>query len=353
MKRVGILTAGGDCPGINAALKGVVAPLLDQDIEVIGFLDGFRGLVENQTMPLSRQNIFGIISRGGTILGTSRFDPETYPLPGGGKINRRAQAIETYKSLGLDGLICIGGGATQTIAYSLLKRGLENIITIPKTIDNDVYGTDTCFGYDSALTIACEAIDRLNTTASSHHRCMLVDVMGRDSGWLALGAGISGGADIILVPEWAFYQEELIQALETRQKQGKRFSIIVVAEGAHPRNNQLGDLSLPEAPDKRRNLSALLATFIEEELKIESRVTSLGHIQRGGSPTPRDRHLALLLGTNAAACFQEGRFGVMVAMRGEQALPIPLGEAAGRTKTLPKDHPWIITARRIGISMGR
>lgn len=339
MKRVGILTAGGDCPGINAALRGVTVPLLEEGVEVLGFLDGFKGLVENLTIPLDRERISGILTRGGTILGTSRFKPDKYPLPGGGKVDRTEQAVETYKTLDLDGLICIGGGGTQKNANTLLQRGLANIITIPKTIDNDIYGTDVCFGYDSAMAIACEAIDRLHTTASSHHRCMLVDVMGNNAGWLALGAGISGGADIILVPEWAFYEEEIIYALEARQRQGKHFSIIVLAEGAHPKDNTLGDLSLPKKFNKQRTLSSYLASFIEEEIRLESRVTSLGHIQRGGSPTPRDRYLATLLGTNAASCFLQGVFGVMVAVRGEEAVPVPLPEVAGKKKILPPNTP--------------
>jgi len=353
MKRVGVLTAGGDCPGINAAIRAVTLPLLSSGIEVIGFIDGFKGLIENRTVPLDLPRISGVLTRGGTILGTSRVKPEKYPLPGGGKMDKTAQAVETWEKLELDGLVCIGGGGTQENSFRLMNRGIPRIISLPKTIDNDIAGTDVCFGYDSAMAVASEAIDRLHTTASSHHRCMIVDVMGNNAGWLALGAGVAGGADIILVPEWPFYQEELIMALERRRSLGKLFSIVVVAEGARPCESSLGDTALPQTSGPPQNLSSRLAVFIQDELGIETRVTSLGHVQRGGIPTPRDRFLATLLGTRAAEEVREKRFGAMVAVRGEEAVPVPLEEVAGKKKIIPPDHPWVAMARRIGISLGQ
>ena len=353
MKKVGILTAGGDCPGINAAIRAVTLPLLSNRIEVIGFVDGFRGLVENRTVALDLPRISSDLTRGGTILGTSQVKPEKYPLPGGGKMDKTAQAVENYASLELDGLVCIGGGGTQENSFRLMNRGIPHILTIPKTIDNDIAGTDVCFGYDSAMAIASEAIDRLHTTASSHHRCMIVDVMGNNAGWLALGAGVAGGADIILVPEWPFYQEELIMALERRRALGKLFSIVVVAEGAKPYESSLGYTALPQTGGPPTNLSSLLATFIQDELGIETRVTSLGHVQRGGTPTPRDRFLATLLGTKAAEEIMAERFGAMVAVKGEAAIPVPLEEVAGKKKVIPLDHPWVTMARQIGISLGQ
>jgi 6-phosphofructokinase 1 len=268
-------------------------------------------------------------------------------------MDKTAQAVENYTNLELDGLVCIGGGGTQENSFRLMNRGIPHILTIPKTIDNDIAGTDVCFGYDSAMAIASEAIDRLHTTASSHHRCMIVDVMGNNAGWLALGAGVAGGADIILVPEWPFYQEELIMALERRRALGKLFSIVVVAEGAKPYESSLGDTALPHAGGAPANLSSLLATFIQDELGIETRVTSLGHVQRGGTPTPRDRFLATLLGTKAAEEVMAERFGTMVAVKGEAAIPVPLEEVAGEKKVIPLDHPWVTMARQIGISLGQ
>ncbi len=353
MKRIGILTAGGDCPGINAAIRGVTLPLLSAGIEVVGFIDGFKGLVDNRTVDLDLPRISGVLTRGGTILGTSRVKPEKYPLPGGGKMDKTALAADTFNRLKLDGLVCIGGGGTQENSFRLTKRGIPRILTIPKTIDNDIAGTDVCFGYDSAMAIASEAIDRLHTTASSHHRCMIVDVMGNNAGWLALGAGVAGGADIILVPEWPFYQEELILALEKRRALGKLFSIVVVAEGAKPHESSLKEIVSPQISGAPQQLSSSLASFIQAELGFETRVTSLGHVQRGGSPTPRDRFLATLLGTKAAEEVLAERFGTMMAVKGEEAVPIPLEEVAGKKKILPLDHPWVTMARRIGISLGQ
>jgi 6-phosphofructokinase 1 len=350
-KCIGVLTSGGDCPGLNAAIRGVAkAAISTYGMEVFGFLDGFTGLVENRFMRLADHEMSGLLTLGGTILGTSRHKPQRMPGPDGSARDMTGAAIETYRRLNLDCLVCIGGGGTAKIAMHFKKNGL-NVLTLPKTIDNDVAETDTTFGFDSAMSIATEALDRLHTTASSHQRIILVDIMGHNTGWLALGASLSGGADVCLIPEIPYRLERVVEAVAVRREKGRRFSLVAVAEGARPADDE-GTLQSDEALDAFGVTSTRLATVLEGKLGMESRVTTLGHVQRGGIPSPTDRLLATQLGVKAATLIAEGSYGVMVAIRGEELTPIPLEQVAGKKRTVPLDHPWIQTARLIGLSLG-
>lgn len=358
IQRLGILTSGGDCPGLNAAIRGVVKPLLEAGVEIIGIQDGFRGLIRNKTIPLTSKETSGLLTEGGTILGTSRIKPYKYPLPNGENEDRTQVAVENFNNLGLDALICIGGGGTQKNAYHLMTHGINKVITLPKTIDNDIYGTDVTFGYDSAMAIACEAIDRLHTTASSHHRCMLVDVMGHNTGWLAMGAGLAGGADVILVPEFPFEEEEIVRALLKREENHKRFSIIAVAEGAMSVEEKKLRSRMSKAEYKTRDriygegVTRDLANLIEARVGIETRITTLGHLQRGGIPTARDRLLASRLGTEAAELVLKDHFGCMVAVKKNKFVPVPLKKIVGKKKYIDLDCGLVQTARHLDVSLG-
>ncbi|MCU7795792.1 MAG: 6-phosphofructokinase [Candidatus Thiodiazotropha sp. (ex Myrtea spinifera)] len=370
-KHIGILTAGGDSPGLNAAIRGVgKAAQGYYDMQVIGIRDGFRGLVENRTTHLDGSMLSGILTRGGTILGTSRDKPHRM-LFNGKKQDMTDVIVENYHANHLDALVCLGGGGTQKNALQLLEKGL-NVITLPKTIDNDVAHTDTTFGFDTALGIATNAIDRLHSTAHSHHRIIVVEIMGHRAGWLALGSGIAGGADVILVPEIPYDIEKVAEAIRGRAAGGKPFSIVAVAEGALPigeaeRFHALRERKLNASDKKeRKEVKAELAMFesrhanhtvdlsrqLEELTGLESRVTILGYLQRGGTPSAADRLLATRLGTACADLIHEGRFGVMVASRGELAEPVPLVDVAGYKKLVPPDHPWVISAKRLGTNFG-
>ncbi|MCA9412425.1 MAG: ATP-dependent 6-phosphofructokinase, partial [Candidatus Omnitrophica bacterium] len=319
---VGILTAGGDCPGLNAVIRAIGKTLIPAGVEVYGFLAGFTGLIENRYVKLSEEELSGLLTVGGTILRTSRDKPNKMPTPDGRTRDMTGAAIETYNRLNLDCLICLGGGGTQKNAYHLMKEGGINVVTAPKTIDNDVYGTDVSFGFDTGMTIAAEAIDRLHTTASSHHRVMVVDIMGNNSGWLALGAGVAGGADVILIPEIPYSMDVVSESLKRRMQKGKMFSIVAVAEGAVT-------LSDAEKKDKKKKpnkngkasdhpkepVSVTLAEHLEKATSLETRVTSLSHLQRGGIPTPRDRVLCTQFGVKAAELVLTQQFGRMVAMK--------------------------------------
>ena len=370
-KHIGILTAGGDSPGLNAAIRGVGKAAQNYyGMEMIGFRDGFRGLVENRTMRLDLFTLSGILTRGGTILGTSRDKPHRM-IFGGKKQDMTEVIIENYEANQLDALVCLGGGGTQKNALQLMENGL-NIITLPKTIDNDVALTDTTFGFDTALGIATDAIDRLHSTAHSHHRIILVEIMGHRAGWLTLGSGIAGGADIILIPEIPYDIDKLVDAIRTRVRSGKNFSIVAVAEGALPKDQA----SLVRAAEKRKeaaenkkkrkiakdelallesansNHTVALSQQLKELTGLESRVTILGYLQRGGTPSAVDRLLATRLGTACVELIDRGQFGVMVAARGDDAVPVPLEEVAGNRKLVPMDHPWISAARHVGTSFG-
>lgn len=354
-KLVGILTSGGDCPGLNAAIRAVGKAAYAHGMDVLGFLNGFRGLVEGQTVPLDMARLSGILTLGGTILGTSRDKPHKIPVGDGGFIDMTPLALDHYRRLHLDVLVCLGGGGTAKNANRLMKAGLK-VITLPKTIDNDVAGTDLTFGFDTAMTIAAEAIDRLHTTADSHHRVIVVEIMGHRAGWLTLGAGIAGGADIILIPEIPYSMVSVNEALRNRYRQGKRFSIVAVAEGARATDeaDSPHDEDVDEDDPGVPGLSAgaRLAKRIGEETGLEARVTVLGHLQRGGTPTPADRLLATRLGTKAAELICDGVDGVMVAVKGEQCVPVPLKEVAGQLKLVPPDHPWIQAGRLVGTCFG-
>ena len=373
-KHIGILTAGGDSPGLNAAIRGVgKAALNEYDMQVIGFRDGFRGLVDNRIVRLESSSLSGILTVGGTILGTSRDKPHKMKV--GGKTQDMTDVIvENYQANHLDALVCLGGGGTQKNALQLKQKGL-NVITLPKTIDNDVFGTDVTFGFDTALGIATDAIDRLHSTAHSHHRIIVVEIMGHRAGWLTLGAGIAGGADVILLPEIPYSIDSVADAILQRMKNGKNFSIVAVAEGAmsldEAEQMRAAEQSLQSAIDiedkkarKRAKQSIRvmeagrgdhtlkLAHQLEERTGLESRPTILGHLQRGGTPSAADRLLATRLGTACADLIQQGVSGVMVAARGEGAEAMPLEEVAGRKKLIPLDHPWIESARRVGTNLG-
>jgi len=368
---IGILTSGGDSPGLNAAIRGVGKSAIGKHgMEVIGFRDGFRGLAENRSVRLDSSSLAGILTVGGTILGTSREKPHRM-LVGGKEQDMTDAIVENYQANHLDALVCLGGGGTQKNALRLKEKGL-NVITLPKTIDNDVFGTDFTFGFDTALGIATEAIDRLHSTAHSHHRIIVVEIMGHRVGWLALGAGIAGGADVILIPEIPYDVELVAQAIRHRVRSGRNFSIVAVAEGAmsgdeaavlreaEERKAQAEEKDerkrakalIKEIEGKRGNHTLALAQQLEALTGLESRVTILGHLQRGGTPSAADRLLATRLGSACADFIREDRFGVMVAARGESAEAIPLEEIAGRRKLIPMDHPWIETARSVGTSLG-
>ena len=369
-KVIGILTSGGDCPGLNAAIRGVGKAAHSLDIQVIGYLDGFHGLVENRFKRLDSHALSGILTLGGTILGTSRDKPYRMPVGEVGTMDMTPIAVANYHQQHLDTLVCLGGGGTQKNALYLMKHGL-NVITLPKTIDNDVAGTDVTFGFDTAMAIAAEAIDRLHSTAESHHRVIVVEIMGHNAGWLALGAGISGGADVILIPEIPYHIERVAEAVLCRSRMGKRFSIIAMSEGAMSQQEAQALKKAAKARKKAKkkgkqpkqvaqepeggcseSVSLRLARRLQELTGLESRVTSLGHLQRGGTPTPADRLLATRLGTACAELVEKGKFGVMVAVRGDECVPIPLEEVAGHRRVVPLDHPWIRSARLVGTSFG-
>jgi len=370
-KCFGILTAGGDCPGLNAAIRGVGRPLMDvYQAEFIGFRDGFRGLIENRVTRFADGSLSGILTIGGTILGTSR-DKLHRMTVGGEEMDMTEVAVENYQKQHLDALICLGGGGTQKNALRLAERGL-NIVTLPKTIDNDVAKTDVTFGFDTAMAVAAEAIDRLHSTAESHHRVILVEIMGHNAGWLALSAGIAGGADVILIPEIPFSVQAVANALIQRNRRGKRFSIVAMAEGAHPKpdgkeekgkkkdkKKKESKKANAESPEETVDMSlvggencARLAHRLQDITGLEMRVTSLGHLQRGGTPSPADRLLATRFGTVCAQLVHDGQFGVMVGLQGNECVAVPLDEVAGNRKTVPLDHPWLETARLVGTSLG-
>lgn len=372
-KHVGILTAGGDSPGLNAAIRAVgKATIGAYGMDIIGFRDGFRGLMQDRIMRLDGAALSGIITRGGTILGASRDKPHRMPV-GGKLLDMTDVMVNTYNKHHLDVLVCLGGGGTQKNALRLKEKGM-NVITMPKTIDNDVAMTDTTFGFDTALGIATEAIDRLHSTAHSHHRIIVVEIMGHRTGWLALGAGISGGADVILIPEIPFDVNQVAKAIRNRSRAGKQFSIVALSEGAMSKD----DLAAMEALEQKRqdkekkrekgkdttdtelallemrlaNRTISLSQRLEELTGLESRVTILGHLQRGGTPSAADRLLATRLGTACARLIHEDTYGVMVASKGDATEAVPIEEVAGKRKMVPIDHPWIEAARQVGTCLG-
>ncbi|MCY4466976.1 MAG: ATP-dependent 6-phosphofructokinase [Chloroflexi bacterium] len=385
-KTIGILTAGGDSPGLNAAIRAVGKVAIDKHgMRLIGFRDGFRGLMQNRIIWLGLDELSGILTLGGTILGTSRDKPHKMPI-GGKTRNMTDVMVEVYERHHLDTLVCLGGGGTAKNAHRLSWHGI-NVVCLPKTIDNDVSGTDVTFGFDTALNIATDAIDRLHSTAHSHHRIIVCEIMGHNTGWLALGAGLAGGADVILIPEIPFNIEAIANSIRERSRGGRRFSIVAVSEGAmtqrigaklHDARNRLaeanaeiarcqGDKSASKAArrmrssiraelaeiEKERSGNTLLLTHeLEKRTGLESRVTILGHVQRGGVPSPKDRLLATRLGTAAANFIAAGESNIMVGIHGDIVRAVPLEDVVGLRKNVPLDHTWLRSARDLEICLG-
>ncbi|MGB8021327.1 MAG: ATP-dependent 6-phosphofructokinase [Candidatus Nanopelagicales bacterium] len=370
-KRIGILTAGGDSPGLNAAIRAVGKSAIGHyGMELIGFRDGITGLVHNRSVPLDGAALSGILTIGGTVLGTSRdkvhrmqFEGETRDMV--------PTVVENYEKEGLAGLIVIGGGGTAKNAMRLQNAGL-NVLTLPKTIDNDIAGTDTSFGFATATEIATEAIDRVHSTAHSHHRIILTEVMGHRAGWLTLAAGLAGGADVILIPEIPYSVDKVAETIRARTSRGSSFSVVAVAEGARdeddtadyqaakllvraadtPEAARAARTHLAHVEDSQREHSFRLARDLEAATGLESRVTILGYVQRGGAPCAADRLLATRLGAAAADMVARGEYGCMVAARGEGAVAVPLADVAGKVKLVPPDHDWVAAARKIGVGLG-
>ena len=369
-RTIGILTAGGDSPGLNAAIRAVgKSAQRAYGMDVLGFKDGFVGLFQNRFDRLEGDDLSGILTRGGTILGTSRAKVHKMDVGDGKKIDGRKAMLSVVEQHGLEALVCLGGDGTARNAMRLAEVGIP-VLTLPKTIDNDVSGTDVTFGFDTAMSIATEAIDRLHSTAHSHHRIMVVELMGHEVGWLALGAGLAGGADVILIPEIPYDVEAVASSISARKAAGSSFSIVAVAEGAIDQQSaakrdemkqELAGKSKKEAKEIKRRIKQFdrrtggtvhLASTLSELTGLESRITILGHVQRGGTPSPGDRLLATRLGTACADYIAQGIHGVLVAARGETTAPVPLEQVAGKTKSVPVDHTWVHTARDLGISLG-
>jgi ATP-dependent phosphofructokinase / diphosphate-dependent phosphofructokinase len=337
--KVGVLTGGGDCPGLNAVIRAVARRSFTRGYEVVGVREGWRGLVDGHFEPLGGAEISGLLPRGGTILGTSRTNP--YRLDGGVEA-----VLENFAAEGFDALVAIGGEDTLGVAARLHAEHELPVVGVPKTIDNDLSGTDYTFGFDTAVYICTEAIDRLHTTAESHNRVMVLEVMGRQVGWIAVVSGIAGGADVILIPEHPVSIEDACKEIQSRHDRGKDFSIVIVSEGYELEEgrdegrevDQFGHVRLSE-----RGVGARVAQQIEQRTGFETRVTVLGHVQRGGSPTPRDRVLATRYGLKAADLVHEGRFGRMAALRGDSIVDVSLEEATAELKTVPED--WYEVAR--------
>jgi len=360
IKKIGVLTGGGDCPGLNAVLRALVKSAIGvYGWEVTGFKDGFRGLVENWTMPLTQDSVSGIITRGGTILGTNnRANPHQYTYGADGKnippVDRSRDAINNLNKAGIDALVVIGGDGTLSCAQRFANAGV-NVIGIPKTIDNDLNATDVTFGFDSALTVATEAVDRLHTTAESHHRVMVVEIMGRYAGWLALRSGIAGGGDIILIPEIPYDMESIFKAVKKRVERGRNFTIIVASEGARSKTGEMVVQKKVEgSPDPIRlgGVSYRIGEAVEKATGIESRVTILGHLQRGGSPTAFDRWLATRFGVKAAEILHSGETGRMASLKGTNVVSVHLKEAISSLRLVDPEGEEVRTARSTGVSFG-
>jgi len=357
--KIGILTGGGDCPGLNAVIRAVTKGAINSlDAEVVGFRDGYDGLIRNNFTVLRNNDVSGILNVGGTILGTSNVaNPYSYAVEKCGKTvykDLSREAVANYHRHSLDALIVIGGDGTLSVASKLDREGLD-IVAVPKTIDNDLCETEITFGFESAVVTATEAIDKLHSTAQSHHRVMILEVMGRYAGWIALYSGVAGGGDVILIPEIPYDMKSVCRKLEERHRYGKRFSIIVVAEGARPKGGKMVVSRIVEkSPDKVRlgGIANRLSDEIEKRIGLETRATILGHVQRGGSPTAFDRNLATRFGDEALMFARRGWFGKMVAFKGARMVPVPIKKAVARLKLVPMDHPFLKMAKRLGTSFG-
>lgn len=360
IKTVGILTSGGDCPGLNAVIRAVVKSAVGiYGWNVIGFMDGFRGLVENLVLPLKEQTVSGILTRGGTILGTNnRSNPFAYTYGMDGKnvppTDRSKEVLLNLRRNEVDALVVIGGDGTLSCAQRLIDLGVP-LVAIPKTIDNDLNGTDVTFGFDSALTVATEVVDRLHSTAESHHRVMVVETMGRYAGWIALRSGIAGGGDVILIPEMPYRVQNVVDVIGRRRSRGKEFTIIVVAEGAAAKDGKMAvqrKVHGSHDPVRLGGAAYRIAGAIERKTDSECRVTIIGHVQRGGIPTPFDRWLATRFGETATQILHAGRFGQMTALKGTQVLAVPVSEAVQKLRLVDPQGEEAQTARRTGISFG-
>lgn len=358
VRKIGILTGGGDCPGLNAVIRGVTKPAQDYGMTVYGILDGFEGFVEGRAKELRNEDVSGILNMGGTILGSSnKGDPFHWPVEKDGNIeivDKSKNVLTNYNAWDLDVIIAIGGDGTMHISNKLTSMGI-NVIGVPKTIDNDLDATDLTFGHDSAVYVVSMALDRLHTTASSHHRVIVVEVMGRYAGWIALNGGLAGGADIILLPEVPFSWDKVYSKIHKRELMGKRFSLVCVAEGAKP----LGGEIVTKGLDKKRTdpvqlggIGKVVADEIELNTGRETRVTVLGHLQRGGSPTPFDRILATKFGAFAIEMASKKRFGCMASLKGTEIVDVKIEDAIAKQKLVKMDNQAVSAARAIGISFG-
>jgi len=350
IKRIGILTGGGDCPGLNAVIRAAVRTATrDHDLEVLGIQLGFEGLLNKSCIPLTSELIRGILPKGGTLLRTTnRGNPFEFPADAGTE-DRSTLVMRNIDELGLDGIIAIGGDGTLKIAQRLFEMGVP-MIAVPKTIDNDLAATDFTFGFMTAVSVATDAVDRLHTTAESHDRVMILEVMGRHCGWIALHAGLAGGADIILIPEIPYRPESIVDSIRSRQTEGSPFDIIVVAEGA----KRVGGAEryIDRRSKRLGGIAYQVADEIARAINLEIRVTVLGHIQRGGSPIPYDRVLATRFGKAAADLIAKGDFGKMVALRGESIVAVPIKDAVSNPKYVDPNGELVATARSLGISFG-
>jgi len=359
VRRIGILTAGGDCPGINAVIRAVAkTAMFDYGMEVIGFKDGYYGLVKNLVNKLDVDDVSGILTKGGTILGTSnRHDPFNFLIERGGRIIRKdysGKAVDNLRKRKIGALVCVGGDGTLTITSKMMKKGVK-VVGVPKTIDNDVNETDFTFGFDTAVQTATSAIDKIHDTAMSHHRVMIVEVMGRYVGWLALYAGVASGGDVILIPEIPYDIDKVCATLKKRSRKGKRFSIVVAAEGATPMGGKLIIKDIDrKSPDPIRlgGIGRFLSVQIKERTRLETRVTVLGHVQRGGTPSAFDRVLATRFGSAAARAVAEGDFGKVVCLRGAEIIRVPLERTIAELKKVPPNHQLIMAAKSVGTQFG-
>ena len=354
-RRIGILTSGGDCPGLNAAIRGVARAAYEMfDAEIVGIMDGYRGLIEGEWQEMKRSQFSGILTLGGTILGTSRQPFRNMRVIGEDNVDKVKAMKDNYQKMKLDCLVTLGGNGTHKTANLLSQEGL-NVIGLPKTIDNDIYGTDFTFGFHTAVDIATDVIDRIHTTAASHGRCMVIEIMGNKAGWLTLYSGLAGGADVVLLPEIPYDIKDVAKVVEARANSKKAFSILAVAEGS---------MDKKEAKMKRKERDALrqdngfhgiaerVAKELSELVGVEARAVVPGHIQRGGSPSAYDRVLATQFGVHAAQLIEKGEYGVSVALAGNTITHNPLNEIAGVPKLVPPDHQMVQVARDMGISFG-
>ncbi len=359
IKRIAVLTGGGDAPGLNAVIRGIAkSAMYKYNVEVYGVLDGFKGLMEDRIKKLEPKDISGLIAKGGTILGTTNRDnPFRIPFTIGGEVEYKdlsSWVVNNFKKNKFDALVVIGGDGSLSIGYEFFKLGLP-IIGVPKTIDNDLMETDVTFGFNTAVETATFAIDKLHTTAESHHRVMIIEVMGRYAGWIALESGVAGGADVILIPEIPYTIENVIKKIEEREREGKRFSIIVVAEGAKEKEGELVIKKVVQTgsdPVRLGGVGNVLGEKIEEISNIETRVTVLGHLQRGGSPSPYDRVLATRFGVEAMRIAWEEKFGYMVALKGRNIVSVRLEDAIKKLKKVPDNCELVKAAKALGISFG-